>query len=32
VAGKDGTIYELDISKNVLASRLRTVPETFSER
>jgi CRP/FNR family transcriptional regulator len=30
VAGKDGTIYELDISKNVLASRLGTVPETFS--
>jgi CRP/FNR family transcriptional regulator len=27
---KDGTIYELDVSKNVLASRLGTVPETFS--
>jgi CRP/FNR family transcriptional regulator len=23
-------IYELDVSKNVLASRLGTVPETFS--
>lgn len=27
---KDGAIYELDVSKNVLASRLGTVPETFS--
>ncbi|MBI5575172.1 MAG: Crp/Fnr family transcriptional regulator [Deltaproteobacteria bacterium] len=27
---KDGAVYELDISKNVLASRLGTVPETFS--
>ena len=27
---KDGTIYELDVGKNVLASRLGTVPETFS--
>ena len=30
VAIKDGTVYELDVSKNVLASRLGTVPETFS--
>lgn len=30
VAIKDGMIYELDVSKNVLASRLGTVPETFS--
>lgn len=30
VAIKDGTAYELDVSKNVLASRLGTVPETFS--
>ncbi len=30
MARKDGTIYELDVSKNVLASRLGTVPETFS--
>jgi CRP/FNR family transcriptional regulator len=27
---KDGTVYELDVSKNVLAARLGTVPETFS--
>ncbi|MBI5420641.1 MAG: Crp/Fnr family transcriptional regulator, partial [Deltaproteobacteria bacterium] len=26
----DGTVYELEVSKNVLASRLGTVPETFS--
>lgn len=30
VAPKDGTVYELDVGKNVLASRLGTVPETFS--
>lgn len=30
VAIIDGTVYELDVSKNVLASRLGTVPETFS--
>jgi CRP/FNR family transcriptional regulator len=30
VAIEDGTVYELDVSKNVLASRLGTVPETFS--
>jgi len=27
---RDGAVYELDVSKNVLASRLGTVPETFS--
>ncbi|HEY6073185.1 MAG TPA: helix-turn-helix domain-containing protein, partial [Anaerolineales bacterium] len=27
---KDGAVYELDVTKNVLASRLGTVPETFS--
>lgn len=27
---RDGTVYELEVSKNVLASRLGTVPETFS--
>ncbi|MEK6778251.1 MAG: Crp/Fnr family transcriptional regulator [Candidatus Deferrimicrobiota bacterium] len=27
---RDGVVYELDVSKNVLASRLGTVPETFS--
>jgi CRP/FNR family transcriptional regulator len=26
----DGTVIELDVGKNVLASRLGTVPETFS--
>jgi CRP/FNR family transcriptional regulator len=30
VAVKDSAVYELDVSKNVLASRLGTVPETFS--
>lgn len=30
VTPKDGTVYELDVGKNVLASRLGTVPETFS--
>jgi CRP-like cAMP-binding protein len=30
VAPKDGTVYELNIGKKVLASRLGTVPETFS--
>ena len=30
VPPKDGTVYELDVTKNVLASRLGTVPETFS--
>jgi len=27
---RDGAVYELDVTKNVLASRLGTVPETFS--
>ena len=27
---RDGTVLELDVGKNVLASRLGTVPETFS--
>lgn len=27
---RDGSVYELDVTKNVLASRLGTVPETFS--
>ena len=27
---KDGAVYVLDVTKNVLASRLGTVPETFS--
>jgi CRP/FNR family transcriptional regulator len=27
---RDGAVYELDVSKHVLASRLGTVPETFS--
>lgn len=30
VTPKDGTVYELEVGKNVLASRLGTVPETFS--
>ncbi len=30
VTPKDGTVYELNVGKNVLASRLGTVPETFS--
>jgi CRP/FNR family transcriptional regulator len=30
VTPKDGTVYELNVDKNVLASRLGTVPETFS--
>jgi CRP/FNR family transcriptional regulator len=27
---RDGAVYEIPVSKNVLASRLGTVPETFS--
>ncbi|MGB3097346.1 MAG: Crp/Fnr family transcriptional regulator, partial [Candidatus Deferrimicrobiaceae bacterium] len=27
---RDGVVYEIPVSKNVLASRLGTVPETFS--
>jgi CRP/FNR family transcriptional regulator len=27
---RDGAVYELEVTKNVLASRLGTVPETFS--
>jgi len=27
---RDGAVYELDVSKHILASRLGTVPETFS--
>jgi len=30
LALRDGAIYEIPVSKNVLASRLGTVPETFS--
>jgi len=30
VTPKDGTVYELEVGKNVLASLLGTVPETFS--
>jgi CRP-like cAMP-binding protein len=30
IAPKDGAVLELGVSKNVLASRLGTVPETFS--
>lgn len=30
VKPKDGTVYEFPVSKNVLAARLGTVPETFS--
>ncbi len=30
VAIRDGAVYEIPVSKNVLASRLGTVPETFS--
>jgi CRP-like cAMP-binding protein len=30
IAPADGAVYELSVSKNVLASRLGTVPETFS--
>ena len=30
IAPRDGAILELEVSKNVLASRLGTVPETFS--
>ncbi len=30
IPAKDGAVYELDVTKNVLASRLGTVPETFS--
>jgi CRP-like cAMP-binding protein len=27
---RDGAVYEIPVGKNVLASRLGTVPETFS--
>ena len=30
LALRDGAVYEIPVSKNVLASRLGTVPETFS--
>ena len=30
LALQDGAVYEIPVSKNVLASRLGTVPETFS--
>lgn len=30
IAPQDGAVYELPVSKNVIASRLGTVPETFS--
>jgi CRP/FNR family transcriptional regulator len=30
IALKDGSVCELDVTKNVIASRLGTVPETFS--